>query len=73
MKESRSNMQEISRVKKYPFPDPEKCVKPLAKHTEKCVKPPTKHMKNVGFNGKFYTFPYFLAFLLKRFLAENTP
>lgn len=25
--------------------------------------------KNVGFNGKFYTFPYFLTFLLKRFLA----
>ena len=28
-------------------------------------------MKNIGFNGKFYTFPYFLAFLLKRFLAEK--
>ena len=27
--------------------------------------------KNIGFNGKFYTFPYFLAFLLKRFLKEN--
>ena len=27
--------------------------------------------KNVGFNGKFYTFPYFLAFLLKRFLREK--
>ena len=26
--------------------------------------------KNIGFNGKFYTFPYFLAFLLKRFLAD---
>lgn len=26
--------------------------------------------KNIGFNGKFYTFPYFLAFLLKRFVAE---
>ena len=26
--------------------------------------------KNVGFNGKFYTFPYFLTFLLKRFVAE---
>lgn len=25
--------------------------------------------KNVGFNGKFYTFPYFLTFLLKRFVA----
>lgn len=27
--------------------------------------------KNIGWNGKFYTFPYFLAFLLKRFLKEN--
>lgn len=27
--------------------------------------------KNIGFNGKFYTFPYFLTFLLRRFLAEN--
>lgn len=27
--------------------------------------------KNIGFNGKFYTFPYFLGFLLKRFLKEN--
>lgn len=27
--------------------------------------------KNIGFNGKFYTFPYFLTFLLKRFLNEN--
>lgn len=27
--------------------------------------------KNIGFNGKFYTFPYFLAFLLKRYLTEN--
>lgn len=26
--------------------------------------------KNIGYNGKFYTFPYFLTFLLKRFLAE---
>lgn len=24
--------------------------------------------KNIGFNGKFYTFPYFLTFLLKRFI-----
>lgn len=24
--------------------------------------------KNIGFNGKFYTFPYFLTFLLKRYL-----
>ena len=27
--------------------------------------------KNVGFNGKFYTFPYFLTFLLKKFLKEK--
>ena len=27
--------------------------------------------RNIGFNGKFYTFPYFLTFLLKRFLREN--
>lgn len=26
--------------------------------------------KNMGFNGKFYTFPYFLTFLLKRYLKE---
>ncbi len=26
--------------------------------------------KNIGFNGKFYTIPYFLAFMLKRFLSE---
>ena len=25
--------------------------------------------KNIGFNGLFYTFPYFLTFLLKRFVA----
>lgn len=24
--------------------------------------------KNIGFNGVFYTFPYFLSFFLKRFL-----
>ena len=28
--------------------------------------------KNIGWNGQFYTFPYFLAFLLKRFLKERT-
>ena len=28
--------------------------------------------KNIGFNGKFYTFPYFLTFLLKRFLLEKS-
>lgn len=27
--------------------------------------------KNIGWNGSFYTFPYFLAFLLKRFLKER--
>lgn len=27
--------------------------------------------KNIGFNGQFYTFPYFLTFLLKRFLRER--
>ena len=27
--------------------------------------------KNIGFNGKFYTFPYFLAFLLRKFIAEK--
>ena len=27
--------------------------------------------KNIGFNGKFYTFPYFLTFLLKRVLDSN--
>ena len=27
--------------------------------------------KNIGFNGKFYTFPYFLTFLLKRFLKNR--
>ena len=28
--------------------------------------------KNIGFNGKFYTFPYFMAFFLKRFLNEKS-
>lgn len=28
--------------------------------------------KNIGFNGQFYTFPYFLTFLLKRFCRENS-
>ena len=28
-------------------------------------------MKNIGYNGRFYTFPYFLAFLLRRFLKER--
>lgn len=28
-------------------------------------------MKNIGYNGRFYTFPYFLAFFLKKFLQEK--
>lgn len=27
--------------------------------------------RNIGFNGKFYTFPCFLTFLLRRFVAES--
>lgn len=27
--------------------------------------------KNIGWNGQFYTFPYFLTFLLKRFLRDR--
>lgn len=27
--------------------------------------------KNIGWGGKYYTFPYFLAFLLKRFLKDG--
>ena len=27
--------------------------------------------KNIGFNGKFFTFPYFLTFLLRRFIAAR--
>lgn len=27
--------------------------------------------QNIGYNGKFYTFPYFLTFLLKRYLREK--
>lgn len=27
--------------------------------------------RNIGFNGRFYTFPYFLTFLLRRFVAES--
>ncbi len=27
--------------------------------------------KNIGFNGKFYTFPYFLTFLLKKYIKEK--
>lgn len=27
--------------------------------------------RNIGFTGKFYTFPYFLTFLLRRFVAEG--
>ena len=28
-------------------------------------------LRNIGYNGKFYTFPYFLGFFLKRFLRER--
>lgn len=28
--------------------------------------------RNIGFNGKFYTFPYFLCFLLKRYLTKGS-
>ena len=27
--------------------------------------------RNIGFNGKFYTIPYFLTFMLRRFLADK--
>ena len=27
--------------------------------------------KNIGFNGKFYTFSYFLTFLLRRFVMDS--
>ena len=27
--------------------------------------------KNIDFNGKFYTFLYFMTFLLKRYLKKN--
>ena len=27
--------------------------------------------KNIGYNGEFYTFPYFITFLLKRYLKEK--
>ena len=27
--------------------------------------------KNIGFNGQFYTFPYFLTFLIKRWLGKK--
>ena len=28
-------------------------------------------VKNIGFNGKFYTFPYFCTFMLKRYMLEK--
>lgn len=28
--------------------------------------------KNIGFNGAFYTFPYFVTFLLKKYLGERS-
>ena len=27
--------------------------------------------RNIGFNGQFYTLPYFLTFLLKRWLRKT--
>jgi uncharacterized protein len=27
--------------------------------------------KNIGFNGQFYTFPYFCTFLLRRYIFET--
>ena len=27
--------------------------------------------KNIWFNGKFYTFPYFMTFLLERYLRDK--
>lgn len=27
--------------------------------------------KNIGFNGKFYIFPYFMTFLISKFLHEK--
>ncbi|MBQ7166688.1 MAG: hypothetical protein IJR93_07085 [Treponema sp.] len=27
--------------------------------------------RNIGFNGRFYTIPYFCAFLLRRFLKDT--
>ena len=27
--------------------------------------------KNIGFNGKFYTFPYFMTVFLKRFINDK--
>lgn len=29
--------------------------------------------KNIGYNGHFYTIPYFMTFMLKRFLRERLP
>ena len=29
--------------------------------------------KNIGFNGRFYTFPYFCTFLLRRWLQAYEP
>ena len=27
--------------------------------------------RNIGYNGKFFTFPYFMTFMLKRYLADK--
>ena len=43
---------------------PEKCENYDLKYPEFCD-------DYIGFNGKFYTFPYCMTFLLKRFLNET--
>lgn len=46
-------------------------VKLVTKPAYKDVKYGVKLAKlNIGFDGRFYTFPYFLAFLLRKFLSE---
>lgn len=44
----------------------------ITKHTYEDIKYGIKLAnKNIGFNGKFYTIPYFFTFMLKRFLREK--
>lgn len=44
----------------------------ISKDTYKEIKYGIKFCnKNIGFNGRFYTFPYFLSFLLHRFMFER--
>lgn len=54
----------------------DKATPPLNKLIENIKYPDIKYgikfaEKNIGFNGKFYTFPYFMVFLLKRFLSKK--